>query len=200
MSHRMSRTAFLCGAIAVFGLYTHDARGQSVAEAAAVHATCRDPHPAPPCARYFLFEMTGTVRIGGTQTEAPGCLSVCTRPALPAWLAWDAGWMRNAGTSRAYGGSVQVGGSEEGVRIALKARHRSWLAHDRVVDAAAGPLMTQLQAGGGDAGISQTYGATADIGVGFARLSTRPMMTDLPTRVERRDVSKGTLVARAVMS
>ena len=129
------------------------------------HRTCRDPHPAPVCGGYFLFEYNAAARVAGTQvTDA-----IRTRDALRSWFTWDVGWMSNRSPSRSLGASVAIGGSADGARVALLARHRSWLSRDVVVDASAGPLMAMIQ-NGGQEGMTETHGATAAVGVGRARI------------------------------
>lgn len=152
----------------------------------AVHARCRDPHSFPTCGSYFLFEFSGAGRVIGSTTErsCPFPSPDCTRPALPSWFGWDVGLMKNRGATRSLGASLQIGGSEEGTRIALRARHRSWLANDMVVDAAAGPLMTQL-IGRNQEGTSQTWGATGDVGVGRARLGMVTVGADVARQLGR---------------
>jgi hypothetical protein len=150
---------------------------------ASAHAACRDPHAQRLCRDYFLLELTGTVRMAGSSSNDASCLpvsgSACAQKPLPAYLAWDLGWMRNITASRAIGASFQIGGTEQGVRMAARARQRTWLSPNLAFDAAAGPLMMQLQPNGGTAGVQQTWGATADVGLGRARLGLLTLGVDL---------------------
>ena len=149
----------------------------AIAQDSVAHARCRDPHPAPACGSYFLFEYMGAVRLAGTQVTT----AYETRDALRTWFAWDVGWMRNAGRERSRGASLSVGGSADGTRLAVKARGRWWLDHNLVVDAAAGPMVTALQNGGIE-GQSPTGGATVDIGFGRARLGLVTLSTDMASQ------------------
>lgn len=138
------------------------------------HATCRDPHPAPTCGSYFLFEYMGAVRLAGTQITT----TREKRDALGSWFAWDVGWMKNQSPAKSLGASLSIGGSADGTRIALKARRRQWLDRNLVLDASAGPMVTALQNGGVE-GQSSTFGATADVGFGRARLGLLTMSADV---------------------
>lgn len=146
-----------------------DARGQSPPDSARqpapAHARCRDPHAFPVCGGYLLFEYSASQRIAGTKTPRPGG----DRVDLPQYVAWDIGWMKNIRPTQALGASLQVGGSGDGNRVALRVRHRTWMASRYVLDVGAGPLMAQQQ-GQFDQGVQETYGATADVGVGIARV------------------------------
>jgi hypothetical protein len=128
------------------------------------HRVCRDPHPVPLCRSYFLFEYGAAARVTGT-TVARGYPQ--QEPALDSWFAWDIGWMRNQTPRYGFGAAAEIGGSGDGVRLALRARARRWLTHDYVVDVSAGPLMSQLQTKEGEI---PTYGATGEFGVGRARV------------------------------
>jgi hypothetical protein len=82
------------------------------------HATCRDPHPAPTCGSYFLFEYMGAVRIAGTRITT----TTETRDALRSWFAWDVGWMKSQSPATSLGASLSTGGSADGTRIVVRAR------------------------------------------------------------------------------
>jgi hypothetical protein len=126
------------------------------------------------CRSYFLFEFTAGSRLAATTvTTNDGA-----RPALDSWFSWDVGWMRNVAPSRGFGASLGVGGSGDGTRLTLRARHRSWLRRNIIVDASAGPLIAQLQHGGQD-GVAPTWGATADLGLGRARLGLATLSADI---------------------
>jgi len=193
------RLAAKGAALALILTLAANARAQS---AGVEHATCRDPHPAPLCGGYFLFEYNAAARIAGTQvTDA-----IKTRDALPSWFTWDVGWMKNRSPSRSLGASVAIGASYDGTRIALLARHRSWLSHDMVVDASAGPLMAMIQ-NGGQEGMTSSYGATAAAGFGRARLGLLTVGMDvarqrgamqLATHVGVRTESRGAALVSVV--
>ena len=100
-----------------------------------------------------------------------------TRDALRSWFAWDLGWMQNTSRATSRGGSLSIGGSADGTRIAAKAKQRWWLDHDLVFDASAGPLVTAFQQGG-VAGQVMSMGATADVGFGRARLGLVTLSAD----------------------
>lgn len=129
------------------------------------HARCRDPHRFPVCGSYLLFEYSASQRIAGTRTPRPGG----DRVDLPRYVAWDIGWMKNVRPTRSLGVSLQMGGSGDGNRVALRARRRTWMASRYVLDVGAGPLMAQQQ-GELDQGVQETYGAMVDVGVGIARV------------------------------
>lgn len=155
-------------ALIVVAMAASDARGQvppDSARLAPARARCRDPHPFPACGSYLLFEYTASQRIAGTKTPRING----GRVDLPQYVAWDIGWMKNIRPTQSLGASLQVGGSGDGNRIALRARHRTWMARRYVLDLGAGPLMAQQQ-GEADQGVQETYGATADVGVGIARV------------------------------
>jgi hypothetical protein len=133
------------------------------AQDSAQHERCRDPHRAPICASYLLFEFNAGGNVAGTEFVQ----SFQTKRALPSWFGWDVGWMKNISPRSTLGAAVEIGGSEAGTRLALRAKHRRWLKNDMVFDASAGPLMAQRQTGDG---VVPTYGGTADIGFGRARV------------------------------
>lgn len=157
----MSRLAIRLISLAALSLF-----GGTVASAqdTVQHAKCRDPHPAPVCGSYFLFEFNAGGNVGGT-TFTPPFLGA--KRALPSWFGWDVGWMRNVSANSTLGGALEIGGNEQGTRLALRAKHRRWLAHHMVFDASAGALMAQRQTGDG---VIPTYGLTADVGFGRARV------------------------------
>src|SRR3954467_10486066 len=64
-------------------------------------AVCRDPHPAPTCGSYFLFEYMGAVRLAGTHITT----TRETREALRSWFAWDVGWMNSQSPATSLGAS-----------------------------------------------------------------------------------------------
>ena len=144
------------------------------------HATCRDPHPAPVCGAYFLFEYNGGLRLAGTTVTTAGI----TKDALRSWFAWDIGWMRNVSPTRAIGVAAAIGGSADGTRLAVRLKHRSWLQHDMVVDASTGPLMTMLEREG-LAGQVPTAGWTGDVGVGRARIGLVTLGADVARQTGR---------------
>jgi hypothetical protein len=137
------------------------------------HRRCRDPHPAPVCASYFLFEFNAASRTGGTKVSLPFGLK---DNALDSWVAWDAGWMVNRTPVTSVGGALEVGGSSDGLRVALRGKARRWLQHTLVADASVGPLMTQFQTGDGE---KPTFGLTADVGFGRARLGLVTVGADM---------------------
>jgi len=146
----------------------------AVAQDSVLHAVCRDPHPAPTCGSCFLFEYMGALRLAGTEVTR----SATDHDALRSWFAWDVGAMKNRTASTSLGASLGIGGSADGVRIALRARRRQWLDHDMVFDVGAGPLMTMFQRGGAEGEVA-TYGATADVGAGRARLGLITLSADV---------------------
>jgi hypothetical protein len=152
----------------VLAVPANDAWGQAPpdsARPAAAHARCRDPHPFPVCGSYLLVEYTASQRIAGTKTPRAGG----DRVDLPQYVAWDIGWMKNVQPSQSLGVSLQGGASGDGNRIAIRLRHRTWMASRYVLDVGAGPLMAQHQ-GAFDEGVQESWGATADAGVGVARV------------------------------
>jgi hypothetical protein len=127
---------------------------------------CRDPHPLPTCRSYLLFEIVGAKRIQGTRISPAGCdprFGQCDQLVFPGYLAWDIGWMTNRTITRSIGASVQIGGGGEGLRLALRARHRHWIGDSLVVDGGFGPLASPSK---------DTYGVTGEIGVGRAQRGT----------------------------
>lgn len=164
--------------------------GQPADSSPVAHARCRDAHPRPACGSYFLFEFAAAGRVAGTISERTCPIQTvdCSRPALPSFFGWDIGWMRNPEAARSFGASVQIGGSEEGTRIALRARHRSWLRDDFVADVSAGPLMRQVT-GRNQEGTSETYGATADLGIGRARLGVVTVGADVARQFGRTELA-----------
>ena len=160
----MSRRLALIALVVVVAVVSH---GSTVAAQAPVHAKCRDAHALPTCGSYFLFELSGTARISGSSIGR--CDFTCTvENPLPGYGSVDIGWMRNVDTTRALGGSLQIGGSDQGTRLALRIRHRSWLPHGFTFDAGAGPL---LEARGG--------GVTGDIALGRARIGSLMLGQDI---------------------
>jgi hypothetical protein len=126
------------------------------------HAHCRDPHPAPVCESYLLFEYNGALRQSGTTINTARGV----KKPLDSWFAWDVGWMKNRTPTSSLGGALEVGGSGDGVRVALRAKSRHWLPNDFAFDMSAGPLMAQYQTGDGE---RPTFGITGDVGFGRAR-------------------------------
>ena len=96
--------------------------------------------------------------------------------ALDSWVGWDAGWMVNRSPVASFGGALEVGGSSDGLRLALRGKARRWLQHDLVADASVGPLMTQFQTGNGE---KPSFGLTADVGFGRARLGLVTVGADM---------------------
>ena len=137
--------------------------GSLLGQDSAQHRRCRDPHPAPVCAGYLLLEYNAGMRMAGTTVRT----TYGREDALDSWFAWDVGWMKNWAPRSSIGNAFEIGGSSDGVRLALRGKTRRWLSHEFAVDASAGPLMTQFQTGDG---VRPTYGLTADVGVGRARL------------------------------
>jgi hypothetical protein len=128
----------------------------------------------------MLFEYMGAVRMAGTRVTT----ATETRDALRSWFAWDLGWMQNTSRSTSRGGSLEIGGSADGTRIAAKAKQRWWLDHDLVVDASAGPLLTAFQRGGIEGQVT-SMGATGDVGIGRARLGLLTLSADAARQGDR---------------
>ena len=144
---------------------------------------CYSSNPLPACRTYLIFEMTGAVRLAGTTrpyATGPlyaGCVGPgCRSEDLPSYLAWDLGMMRSVDSRYALGGSLQVGGSEDGVRLAVRARSRLFLSRNSVLDLAAGPLAVRI---GNAAQPRETYGLTADGALGIRRIGTVVLGTDV---------------------
>jgi hypothetical protein len=157
--------------------------GRAWGQAPVERAACRDPHSAPVCGSYFLFEFNAAGRVAGTELD--GFRE--RKPALTSWFAWDIGWMKNTSSSASYGAALEIGASDNGTRVAARVKHRQWLAHDVVIDASAGPLMAMVLDGAID-GNRPTYGATADVGVGRARIGLVTLGVDAAKQVERRQL------------
>lgn len=173
-----------------------------IAQAQSV-ATCRDPHPAPVCGGYFIFEYNGALRIAGNWVDLEGSRT----KALPSWAGVDVGRMWNRSPSTSLGGALEIGPSGDGNRIALRAKRREWLAKDMVLDLSGGPLIAQLETTGTPDGIIYTYGATGDIGFGRARVGLITIGSDVArqrgqfafgTHMGARLESRGSVVATAV--
>lgn len=178
------------------------AGGSINAQSAPAHAACRDPHPASACGGYFLFEYNSGLRLGGTNVST----TFESRDALRSWFGWDIGWMKNIGPSTSLGAALELGGSADGTRIAVRAKRRSWLSHKVVFDVSGGPLMSMLQRGGAE-GVTPTYGATADVGFGRARLGLVTLGADVArqrskvqfaTHAGVRAESRGAVIVTAV--
>ena len=166
----MSRLAIRLTSLAALLLF---AGTRARAQDSVQHAKCRDPHPAPVCGGYFLFEFNAGGNVGGTTFTPPFWGA---KRALPSWFGWDVGWMRNLSPTTTLGGAFEIGGNEQGTRLALRAKHRRWLAGHMVFDASAGALMAQRQTGDG---VIPTYGATADVGFGRARVLVGTVGVDI---------------------
>jgi hypothetical protein len=143
---------------------------------------CYRPQRLPRCDSYLVFELTGTRRLGGTHSfrDCPPPTS-CPEEDLKPYLAWDIGWMTNRDSTHSQGVSFEVGGSEEGTRLALRARRRLWLQHQVVMDLGAGPLMSQYQAFD-RTGTKPSYGLTGEAGVGIARIGVLAVSADVTKR------------------
>jgi hypothetical protein len=171
MGQQMSLFAMRLISVAALLLFTGNVAS---AQDSVQHARCRDPHPAPVCGSYFLFEFNAAGNVGGTTFTRPLWEP---KVALPSWFGWDVGWMKNVSRTTSLGGALELGGNEQGTRLALRGKHRRWLAHQMVFDASAGALMAQRQTG---AGVIPTYGATADVGFGRARVLVGTVGVDVP--------------------
>ena len=138
-------------------------------------AFCFSSTSLPSCGSYLVFEMTGgfrltgTTRLYSTNPAYAACGPGCRINDLPSYLAWDIGWMKNRSSNSAVGASLQVGGSEDGARLALRARSRFFLPHNGVFDVAAGPLAVRI---GNTAEPREAYGATGDVALGIRRVGT----------------------------
>lgn len=144
---------------------------------------CYASRPSPECASYLIFEITGAVRLAGTTrlyapTAVPyvGCTVGCAIEDQPGYIAWDLGYMKNKSSRYALGGSLQVGGNEDGVRLALRARSRLFVSRYGVVDLAAGPLAQRI---GRAAEPREAYGGTADVTLGVRRVGGLMIGTDI---------------------
>lgn len=144
---------------------------------------CFRPTRAPRCRSYLALEMVAVGRLAGTTSTRPSCGAgpFCRQEDLRAYLGGDIGWMRNVDSTRALGVSLQIGGSEDGVRVALRARRRQWLPHHLVFDLAAGPLTAQQQPND-NTGVKQSYGFTAESGVGVSNFGTLVLAGDVTRR------------------
>jgi hypothetical protein len=162
--NRGIRRAALAAAIGTSALGAQDG---------AAHPRCRDQHPAPVCASYFLFEFNAASRTGGTKVVMPFGRK---DNALDSWVGWDVGWMVNRTPTTSLGGALEIGGSSDGVRVAIRGKARRWLQHRFVADASLGPLMSQFQTGDGE---RPTFGLTADVGLGRARLGLVTIGADM---------------------
>ena len=144
---------------------------------------CFTSQPSPECGSYLIFEITGAARLTGTTrlyapTAVPyaGCTVGCTIEDQPGYIAWDLGYMKTRSSRYALGGSLQLGGNEDGVRLGLRARSRVFISHYGVVDLSAGPLAQRI---GRAAEPREAYGATADAALGIRRIGVLLIGTDL---------------------
>jgi hypothetical protein len=138
------------------------------------HAACRDPHPAPVCGSYLVFEYMGGGRLLGTRVTT----LAETRDALRSWFAVDIGVMRSASPTSSMGASFGIGGSADGSRVSVRLRRRQWLDRNLVFDLSGGPLVLASKTRGPESS-STSLGATADAGFGRARLGLVTLGADV---------------------
>jgi hypothetical protein len=118
--------------------------------------------PIERCRSFWIFEVTGARRaVGTSHVDRYG---VKTQD-LTEWVAWDLGYMRNRDNVHALGGSVSIGGSGGGTRLAARLRQRTWLTRDFTLDLSAGPLTAQQQSAD-LSGTKQGFGVTGEVTLG----------------------------------
>jgi hypothetical protein len=139
---------------------------------------CFRGRPLPICDSFLLFEFGGNGRLFTTH-QVPGGQQVDVAEAGNGFAALDIGAMVNRPNGTAVGGSIQIGSEDASRRrLALEARHRTWLTRTLAVDVGAGPLeintrksFAPLSRGG--------YGITTHAGLVVMDLATVTTSVDL---------------------
>src|SRR3954467_5370537 len=83
------------------------------------HRFCRDPHRLEKCGSYLLLELSFDARVAGTDFVPVGCtIDYCHQKLLQDFIAADIGIMKNLDDTQSAGASFEIGGSDDGVRMA----------------------------------------------------------------------------------
>ena len=159
------------------------------ARAATSAPFCVSGRPLRVCRSYLVFELTGAREVRSTAQEvslAPEVPSF-TQNDLASYLAWTVGGMINRDSTHAMGLAFQAGPTNEGVRMALQGRGRTWLPNNGTFDVAVGGLsMAQTTPSGRS---TQAYGLTAESAVGLGDQVSVFVSGDLVGSARRRSAA-----------
>lgn len=132
------------------------------------HHTCFRAQPLAACDAWVPLTVTGAARTTGTSHArfSPSGVTSARERDLREYGALGVGYMVNRDSTHAVGGLFEVGSSESGVRLALKAKRQRWLSKRWAVSESFGVLTAQQMNVATD-GTTQAYGFTGDVGIDF---------------------------------
>ena len=123
---------------------------------------CWRGKPAPACDVFWITELNFEAVVLSTSSRFdPTPTTSLTGEDFDSRLVWTFGPMENRPGNRAIGGTLTIGGSAGGLRVAVEARHRWWSTRGSSLDLSAGIARTELDLAGGYH--SAGYGPTAAV-------------------------------------
>jgi hypothetical protein len=135
-------------AVAVLLAVPTFATAQSDSSTQRAYHACWRGKPQPQCDSFWLTEVSGEYSYVTTQThyrfDEGSYINEYTRPDISSQVLWTVGPMFNTGPTRAFGGTLSAGFVDDGSRIALEARRRSWTSPGSAVDVSAGVLRSNV--------------------------------------------------------
>lgn len=94
---------------------------------------CFRGRPEPRCGSFWVTEFSVTPRMNANPSGGGG-------PNY--YYTWDVGAMKNSGARTALGGTVFLGGEDDGFRLGLTFRYRRWITSTTAFDVSPGVLVT----------------------------------------------------------
>lgn len=125
---------------------------------------CWRGRPLPKCRSFWLTEVSAEYAFASTTTHyrfnSGSFVNEFDQRDISSRLLWTVGPMFNTGPSRALGATVSAGPADQGLRLAIEARRRWWLAGSNAADVSAGLLRLGIQPQQ-SSGPTDAYGLTA---------------------------------------
>ena len=137
---------------------------------------CFRGRPLPKCGAFAIFEVTGAKRLVGTTHLAGFPPSQYSTEDLGNYLSWTLGAMSNRDTAHAVGGTLDFG-YQEGWRVAVKARRRTWYPEQGSVDLSAGAIVIEERTI--DPGHTPAYGITTEAALGSGDVAALTLGADV---------------------
>ena len=109
---------------------------------------CWRGKPQPECDSFWITEISGEYSYATTVTRyrlvSGSFVNAYDEPDISSQLLWTVGPMFNTSPWHALGGTLSAGFVNDGSRIALEARRRSWTSLGSAVDVSAGVLRSNV--------------------------------------------------------
>ena len=140
---------------------------------------CFRGRPAAACRAFWLTEVGRYMRFGGSSFVESGRVGSFEVTHLSTHLTWELGGMVNRSPATAVGATALIGGDGRGTRLGLKGRYRRWLGPGEGTLDVSGGVLKAVVAGSYPDFSRESYGATADVSLGWRDFVAGTVQADL---------------------